>query len=68
VQRRGIDGLVDVAGGRVRSLVDGVLPAGLHQAGWDGRDDAGREVASGVYFYRMRASGRSETRRMLLLK
>ncbi|MDH4037769.1 MAG: T9SS type A sorting domain-containing protein [Candidatus Krumholzibacteria bacterium] len=58
----------DVAGRRVRTLVDDALPAGLHQAGWDGRDGAGREVASGVYFYRMRASGRSETRRMLLLK
>lgn len=58
----------DVAGRRVRAVVDGVLPAGLHEASWDGRDDAGREVASGVYFYRMRTQGNSETRRMVLLK
>jgi hypothetical protein len=58
----------DVAGRRVRSLADGDLAAGLHQRSWDGRDDAGRAVASGVYFYRLKAAGRSETRRMLLLK
>jgi hypothetical protein len=58
----------DVTGGRVRSLLDDVLPPGLHQKDWDGRDQSGREVASGVYFYRMRAADRSETRRMLLLK
>ncbi|HEU4363871.1 MAG TPA: FlgD immunoglobulin-like domain containing protein [Candidatus Krumholzibacteria bacterium] len=58
----------DVAGRRVRALVDGVLPPGLHEVSWDGRDDAGREVASGVYFYRMETLGRSATRRMVLLK
>jgi hypothetical protein len=58
----------DVAGRRVRALLDGQRAAGLHQAAWDGRDDAGRAVASGVYFYRLQAAGRVETRRMLLLK
>ena len=58
----------DVAGRRVRTLVDASLPAGLHQAAWDGRDGGGRALASGVYLYRMRGGGRSETRRMLLLK
>jgi flagellar hook assembly protein FlgD len=57
-----------VAGRRVRALLDGQRAAGLHQAAWDGRDDAGRAVASGVYFYRLQAAGRVETRRMLLLK
>lgn len=58
----------DVGGRRVRTLVDTELPAGLHQAAWDGRDPHGRAVASGVYFYRMRGAQHSETRRMLLLK
>jgi hypothetical protein len=58
----------DVAGRRVRALTDRDLPAGSHAAAWDGRDASGRAVASGVYFYRMRAGGRSETRRMVLVK
>jgi choice-of-anchor B domain-containing protein len=58
----------DVAGRRVRSVLDRELPAGLHEAEWDGRDDDGRGVASGVYFYRMHAGERTETRRMVLLK
>jgi flagellar hook assembly protein FlgD len=33
----------------VRRLVDAVLPAGEHEARWDGTDDAGRSVAAGVY-------------------
>jgi hypothetical protein len=58
----------DVAGHRVRALLDQELPAGLHEAAWDGRDDAGQAVASGVYLYRMQAGTRTETRRMVLLK
>jgi hypothetical protein len=58
----------DVAGRRVRSVLDRALPAGLHEAEWDGRDQNGRAVASGVYFYRMQSGAGSETRRMVLLK
>ena len=41
--------IVDVRGRLVRTLVDGWRPAGAHRAFWDGRDDAGRSAASGVY-------------------
>jgi hypothetical protein len=58
----------DAAGRRVRTLRDGVAPAGWHDARWDGRDDAGRRVASGVYFYRLEAPGGTQARKMLLLK
>ncbi len=58
----------DVAGRRVRAVLDRELPAGLHEAEWDGKDEAGRSVASGVYFYRMQAGAETETRRMVLLK
>jgi flagellar hook assembly protein FlgD len=58
----------DVAGRRVRAVLERVLPAGLHEIEWDGRDDAGRPVASGVYFYRMQSGPQTETRRMVLLK
>ncbi len=43
----------DVTGRMVRTLVDRMAPAGASQTRWDGRDSAGREVASGVYFFRL---------------
>ena len=42
--------IVDAAGRRIRGLVDGATPAGLHTAPWDGLDDAGRAAPAGVYF------------------
>jgi choice-of-anchor B domain-containing protein len=60
--------IYDVTGRRVRRLVAGTLAAGRHEAIWDGRDDAGRALASGVYFCRMAAGTRVETRRMVLVK
>jgi hypothetical protein len=57
------------AGGRlVRTLVDGAQSAGSKSAVWDGRDDAGRAVASGVYFYCLRADAFEQTRKMVFLK
>jgi hypothetical protein len=58
----------DVTGRRVRSLVDEARPAGEQSVIWDGRDDGGRTVASGVYFYRMIAGSFAQTRKMVLLK
>jgi hypothetical protein len=58
----------DVTGRRVRTLVDGQKPAGSQSVVWDGRDDRGRGVASGIYFYRMTAGSFVQTRKMVLLK
>jgi hypothetical protein len=58
----------DVSGARVRELVDTKQPAGRYAVSWDGRDDAGRSVASGVYFYRLTSGAFSQTRKMVLLK
>ncbi|KPK67201.1 hypothetical protein AMJ82_11085, partial [candidate division TA06 bacterium SM23_40] len=58
----------DIRGARVRGLVSGTAPAGSHQVAWDGRDERGREVGSGIYFCRLEAGERSETRRMVLLR
>jgi hypothetical protein len=59
----------DASGRLVRELVDGeVLTAGRYETMWNGRNDAGRQVASGVYFYRLEAGVYSETKRMVLLK
>ena len=56
------------AGQKVRELVSGHMRAGRHSIYWDGRDAAGTPVSSGVYLYRLEAGGRSETKRMLLLR
>jgi hypothetical protein len=60
--------IYDVAGRLVRSLVQASLPAGPHERTWDGKDDAGRRVASGVYVMRLQTDGFEQSRRMLLLK
>ncbi len=54
-------------GERVRTLVDGVQGPGLHSVVWDGRDDRGRPVGGGAYFYRLEGLGRSATRRLVLM-
>jgi hypothetical protein len=58
----------NLAGQLVRVLQDGELGAGLHQLRFDGRDDAGRELGSGLYLYQVRVGERQEARRMLLLR
>jgi hypothetical protein len=60
--------ICDITGRRVALLHDGFLAAGEHTLWWDGTDDAGREVASGVYFYRLRTDSETVTRKMILLK
>lgn len=58
----------DVAGRVIRTLLDAALPAGSHEAVWDGKDKAGRAMASGSYFARLSANGRVETVRMGLVR
>ncbi len=60
--------VLDVRGHVVRTLLDGALPAGSHELTWDGTDDTGRGVASGVYFARLRHDDRELTHKMLLNK
>jgi flagellar hook assembly protein FlgD len=58
----------DATGRLVRTLVDEEQSAGVRDAAWNGRDDHGTTVVSGVYFCRMTAGKFSETRRMVMLK
>jgi flagellar hook assembly protein FlgD len=55
----------DLMGRRVRTVVDSVLPAGWHQAGWNGDDDSGRSVASGLYIGRLVTPSGTATLRMV---
>jgi hypothetical protein len=59
VQQRGrsLVAIYNASGGLVRTLVDRVLPVGPHNVEWDGRDGHGQQVASGVYFAKLRAAG-----------
>lgn len=60
--------IYNVTGQRVRTLSEGVASAGDHVILWDGTDDTGSKVASGIYLYRLTASAQVETRKMLMLK
>ncbi|MCK4413208.1 MAG: T9SS type A sorting domain-containing protein [Candidatus Eisenbacteria sp.] len=61
--------IYDLTGRVMRSLVDDRMQVqGSHEVVWDGRDDAGRPVASGVYLYRMESDEQQLTRRMLMLR
>jgi hypothetical protein len=58
----------DATGRRVRSLVDRTEAKGDHEVTFDGRDDRGQPLASGVYLYRLTADDFVQTRKMVLLK
>lgn len=58
----------NVVGQVVRTLVDRQDSPGQHEVIWDGRDDSGRPVSSGIYLYRMTAGDFTQSRKMLLLK
>jgi hypothetical protein len=60
--------IYDVSGRLVRTLVDKEETAGRKTASWDGRDNRGKQAATGVYFYRMQAPGFEKTIKMTLLK
>ena len=60
--------IYDVLGRKVSTLINEHLTAGSKQVQWDGRDNTGAEVASGVYFYRLRIGDHVEVKKMVLLK
>jgi len=60
--------IFNVLGQRVRRLVNESKPAGTYRIEWDGDDDAGESVSTGVYLYRFQAGDVVQTKKMLLLK
>jgi glycosidase len=58
----------DIQGRPVKTIQDEVLPGGYSEVEWDGRDETGRTVSSGVYFYRLMAADQTITRKMVLLR
>lgn len=58
----------DVAGRKVATLLTGRHEPGVYAVEWNGADTHGRQVASGIYFYRLRAGTFSSTKKMLLIR
>ncbi len=60
--------IFDVRGARVKSLINGHETTGVHRVRWDGTNDRGSRVSSGIYFYRLIAGSFKSTRKMVLLR
>ena len=58
----------NILGQVVNTLVDEMLPAGNHSISWDGKNEGGSDVASGVYFYRIKAGDYESIMKMTLLR
>ncbi len=60
--------IYNILGREVRTLVDEPQAPGYYSVRWNGRDNAGKELASGVYFYRIKAGNFVKTKKMVLLR
>lgn len=60
--------IYNITGQKIKVLVDGHPTAGYKDVCWDGKDDKGREVASGIYFYKIEAGEFTQSKKMLILK
>jgi len=60
--------IYDTAGRRIRTLIDGMVHVGDGKIVWDGRSDAGRPVASGIYYCCLKAGRGAQTRKLVLLR
>jgi hypothetical protein len=58
----------NLLGERIRTLANEEQPTGDHKVTWDGKDQTGKTLPSGIYFYRLRGKDFAETKKMLLLK
>jgi hypothetical protein len=60
--------IFNIKGQKVKTLVDKILPTGKHSIVWNGTDNSGKNIASGIYFYKFKTDNFSKTKKMLLLK
>ncbi len=60
--------IFNMKGQKVKQLVNGQLPAGQHQIIWNGTDNNGNSVTSGIYFYKLKSGVYTSTRKMILMK
>ncbi|MCL1827072.1 MAG: T9SS type A sorting domain-containing protein, partial [Candidatus Cloacimonetes bacterium] len=60
--------IYNIKGQKVKSLVNEYKKEGSHQVSWNGLDDSGVAVSSGVYFYRLKTEDNTSVKRMMLMK
>jgi len=60
--------IYNTKGQKVKTLVKAPQKSGLNSINWDGKDDNGRQVSNGIYYYQLSSGGKTHTRKMLLLK
>jgi len=60
--------IFNLRGQKVKTLINGLLPAKNHQIVWNGKDDRGKSVSSGIYFYKMKTANYTASRKMILMK
>lgn len=60
--------LYNISGERVRTLVSEHRNAGVHTVTWDGRNDYGNQLPSGIYFYKMKTSAFNEVKKLIMIK
>ena len=60
--------IYNLKGQKVKTLVNELLPAGQHSVVWDGKDDNGKSVSSGIYFYKLKTGNFEKTKKMILMK
>ncbi|MDP8232616.1 MAG: M6 family metalloprotease domain-containing protein [Candidatus Zophobacter franzmannii] len=61
-------GIYNLRGQKVKTLVNELIPQGSHSVIWDGENDEGNTISSGVYFYKLQAGSYTKTKKMILLK
>ena len=60
--------IYNIKGQKVKTLAKSDFEKGIHQVIWDGKDNTGKSVSSGIYFYKMETDNYSEMKKAILLK
>jgi flagellar hook assembly protein FlgD len=60
--------IYNIFGEEVRTLINTRQPAGLKSVMWDGRDEFGKEVSSGIYIYRLQAGESAQSRKLSFVR
>jgi flagellar hook assembly protein FlgD len=68
VRRSVLLAVYDVNGALVKTLVSASVAGGRHEVRWDGRNERGENVSSGIYFMQLSADGHRDSRKMILLR
>ncbi len=60
--------IYNILGKKIKTLVDDKRMPGSYRVQWDGKDDIGKEVTSGIYFYQVKAGELRDSKKLLLIK